>query len=217
MEEPYFKSRWSEQQCKTLEAMRLLDIAHNRMAAAERRFCSFDWGKWGEETIELMRSGLHNTLENRQYITQQKQKQGTLKSDEEAAGTEEHDHQVSAYEESTAEFSAEGRKNVDDRNSSTVISVSDAVHDRSLCREQDQRGTTSNGGLSTNVDAPKKGLGGGADRRREEEGGAIILECGGTKKRNDATMLEGNGHHAAAVVVNGRLPWEGWCLKMGVG
>ena len=31
MEEPHFKSRWSEQQCKTLEAMRLLDIARKRL------------------------------------------------------------------------------------------------------------------------------------------------------------------------------------------
>ena len=60
MEEPHFKSRWSEQQCKTLEARRSLDhIAHKRAVVvdeAERRFCLFDWGKWGEETIELMRS-----------------------------------------------------------------------------------------------------------------------------------------------------------------
>ena len=45
MEEPHFKSRWSEQQCKTLEAMRLLDLVHKRMVEAERRLCLCDWGK----------------------------------------------------------------------------------------------------------------------------------------------------------------------------
>ena len=158
--------------------------------------------KWWEELKDMMLSVLLTHDRNKNMAHQR-----DLKPDDEVD------------EENTA-FSVDGRKNVDNCDGGTMgIDNSDGgtLMDGEVATVDYQRGTNS-GLLITNVDAPNKGLAGGADRRREEEGGAIILECGGTKKSNDATILEGNEHHAAAVVVNGRLPWEVWCLmKMGIG